>query len=80
MKCHPFGIDVCMVKIGSFRSGLLGGGKAPDHNDVLASYDQLANIPLSMIEYFGKFLESKEAPNPQLVLDAYLALAEMSVG
>jgi hypothetical protein len=24
-----------------------------------------------MIEYFGKFLESEEAPNPQLVVVAY---------
>ena len=80
MKCHPFGIDVCIVELGPFRSGLLGGGKAPDHSDVLASYGELANIPSSMIEYFGNFLESEEAPNPQLVVDACLALAEIPVG
>lgn len=33
-----------------------------------------------MIEYFGKSLESEEAPNPQLVVDACLALAEIPVG
>lgn len=79
-EVSPFGIDVCIVEPGPFRSGLLGGGKAPSRSDVLASYGELANVPSSMIEYFGKFLESEAAPNPQLVVNAYLALADMPAG
>jgi len=79
-EVSPFGIDVCIVEPGPFRSGLLRGGKAPSRSDVLASYGELANVPSSMIEYFGKFLESEAAPNPQLVVNAYLALADMPAG
>lgn len=79
-ELSPFGIDVAMVQPGPFRSGLLGGGQGPERSDVLASYGELANVPTAMGEHFGQFLQSDEAPDPQLVVDAYLALADMPVG
>lgn len=79
-EVSPFGIDVAMVQPGPFRSGLLGGGQGPERSDVLDSYGELAKVPTAMGEYFAQFLQSEEAPDPQLVVDAYLTLAEMPVG
>lgn len=79
-EVSPFGIDVAIVQPGPFRSGLLGGGQGPERIDVLDSYGELANVPTAMGEHFAQFLQSEEAPDPQLVVDTYLALAEMPVG
>lgn len=79
-EVSPFGIDVAIVQPGPFRSGLLGGGQGPERGDVLESYGELANVPTAMGEHFAQFLQSDEAPDPRLVVDAYLALAEMPVG
>lgn len=76
----PFGIDIAIVEPGPFRSGLLGGGQAPARNDVLASYGELANVPTAMGQHFAQFLQTEQAPDPQLVVDTYVALADMPAG
>lgn len=79
-EVSPFGIDVAIVQPGPFRSGLLGGGQAPARHDVLTSYGELANVPEAMGQHFAQFLQSDEAPDPQLVVDAYVALADTPAG
>ena len=79
-EVSPFGIDVAIVQPGPFGTGLLAGGQAPARRDVLTSYGDLAGVPAAIGEHFANFLQSEEAPNPQLVVDAYLALAEMPSG
>lgn len=79
-EVSPFGIDVTLVQPGPFRSGLLVGGKGPDRTEVLESYGELANVPVAMGAHFAEFLQSEEAPDPQLVVDVYLGLAEMPAG
>ena len=79
-EVSPFGIDVALVQPGPFGTGLLAGGKAPERNDVLASYGELAGVPNAMGQHFAAFLQREEAPKPQLVVDAYLALADMPAG
>ncbi len=79
-EVSPFGIDVALVQPGPFGTGLLAGGKAPERNDVLTSYGDLAGVPIAMGQHFASFLQSEEAPKPQLVVDAYLALADMPAG
>lgn len=76
----PFGIDIAIVEPGPFRSGLLGGSQAPARNDVLASYGELANVPTAMGQHFAQFLQTEQAPDPQLVVDTYVALADMPAG
>lgn len=79
-EVSPFGVDVALVEPGPFGTGLLASGKAPERNDVLASYGELARVPNAMGQHFAEFLQSEAAPKPQLVVDAYLALADMPAG
>ncbi|MDE2433805.1 MAG: SDR family oxidoreductase, partial [Burkholderiales bacterium] len=79
-EVSPFGVDVAIVQPGPFGTGLLAGGKAPERNDVLANYGDLAAVPNAMGQHFATFLQSDAAPKPQLVVDAYLALADMPAG
>jgi NAD(P)-dependent dehydrogenase (short-subunit alcohol dehydrogenase family) len=76
----PFGIDVALVEPGPFPSNLLAAGKPPALEDVLSSYGDLGQVPATMIEGFAQMLASDEAPDPQLVVDAYLALADAAPG
>lgn len=76
----PFGIDVAIVQPGPFPTGLSASGQQPSRTDILDSYGELANIPAAMFKEFGKFMQSDQAPNPQMVVDAYLALADMPAG
>lgn len=79
-EVSSFGIDVAIVEPGPFGTGLLESGQAPAHGDVLASYGELADVPSAMGQHFATFLQSEQAPNPQLVVDAYLSLASMNAG
>jgi len=74
------GIDVALVEPGPFGTGLLAGGQAPARGDVLEGYGELAGVPMAMGQHFAAFLQSDEAPDPQLVVDAYVALADMPAG
>jgi hypothetical protein len=76
----PFGIDVALVEPGPFPSNLLAAGKPPARADVLASYGDLGQVPATMIAGFAQMLASDEAPDPQLVVDAYLSLADAAPG
>ena len=76
----PFGIDVALVEPGPFPSNLLAAGMPPAHEDVLASYGDLRDVPTTMVAGFADMLASDAAPDPQLVIDAYLALADAAPG
>jgi NAD(P)-dependent dehydrogenase (short-subunit alcohol dehydrogenase family) len=79
-EVSPFGIDVALVEPGPFPSNLLAAGKPPARADVLASYGDLGQVPSTMIAGFAQMLASDEAPDPQLVVDAYLSLADAAPG
>ncbi|MEQ9814573.1 MAG: SDR family oxidoreductase [Azospirillaceae bacterium] len=76
----PFGIDVALVEPGPFPSNLLAAGKPPAREEVLSSYGVLGDVPANMIAGFADMLASAAAPDPQLVVDAYLALADAAPG
>ena len=79
-EVSPFGVDVAIVQPGPFGTGLLASGQAPARDEVLATYGELANVPAAIGAHFGEFLQSDAAPKPQLVIDAYVALADMPAG
>ena len=76
----PFGVDVALVEPGPFPSNLLAAGKPPAHEHVLASYGDLRDVPTAMVAGFAEMLASDAAPDPRLVVDAYLALADAAPG
>ncbi|MFK8136871.1 MAG: SDR family oxidoreductase [Bdellovibrionales bacterium] len=79
-EVSPFGVDVAIVEPGPFGTGLLASGQRPLLDSVLESYGELAKAPTAMGEHFAEFLKSGDAPNPKLVVDTYLELADMPVG
>lgn len=76
----PFGVDIAIVEPGPFGTGLLASGQAPERSEVLTSYGELSGVPTAMGAHFAEFLQSEAAPQPQLVVDAYLALADLPAG
>ena len=76
----PFGIDIALVEPGPFPSNLLAAGKPPARADVMSSYGELGAVPATMIAGFADMLASDAAPDPQLVVDAYLSLADAAPG
>jgi short-subunit dehydrogenase len=79
-EVSPFGVDVAIVEPGPFGTGLLAAGHGPSHTQVVASYGDLAGVPTAMGAHFAEFLKSEAAPKPTLVVDSYLALAELPAG
>ena len=79
-ELSPFGVDVALVEPGPFGTGLLASGQPPAHAEVLASYGEVAGIPAALGAHFSAFLQSEQAPRPQLVVDAYLALVDLPAG
>jgi NAD(P)-dependent dehydrogenase (short-subunit alcohol dehydrogenase family) len=76
----PFGVDIAIVEPGPFGTGLLASGRPPALGDVLKSYGELAGVPTAMGAKFAQMLQSDGAPDPQLVVNAYLTLAETPAG
>lgn len=79
-EVSPFGVDIALVEPGPFPSNLLAAGKPPVRTDILAGYGDLADVPTTMVAGFADMLASDQAPDPQLVVDAYLSLADAAPG
>jgi len=72
----PFGVDVALVEPGPFPTSLIASVSPEARTEVLKEYGEIAAVPSQMLAYFGDWLQSDEAPDNQLVVDAYLALAD----
>jgi NAD(P)-dependent dehydrogenase (short-subunit alcohol dehydrogenase family) len=79
-EVSPFGVDVVLVEPGPFGTGLLASGQAPFHSEIVKAYGDIAAVPTAMGESFAQMLQSKDAPDPQWVVDAYMNLVEMPFG
>lgn len=79
-EVSPFGVDVSLVEPGPFPTNLLAAGKTPEREDILGSYGDMRDVPEMMASGFAEMLAGDAAPDPQLVIDAYLNLADMSPG
>lgn len=76
----PFGVDVALVEPGPFPTSLINSISPEARTEVIEQYGELGAVPSQMLAYFGDFLQSDEAPDNQLVVDAYLALADAAPG
>ena len=72
----PCGVDITLVEPGPFSTGLFAAIKQPERSDVIDSYGELKNVPDTLFAGFGEMLKNGEFPDPKLVVDAYLSLAE----
>ena len=71
---------MALVEPGPFPSNLLAAGRPPARADVLTSYGDLGQVPATIIAGFAQMLASDQAPDPQLVVDTYLSLADAAPG
>ncbi len=77
----PDGIEAVLVEPGPFGTTGLIDSIAPEaRNEVLVHYPKLKEAQTAMVKFFEEFSKSKDAPQPSLVADAYLELAEMEQG
>ena len=76
----PYGVDIALVEPGPFSTGLFAAIKKPERSDVIESYGELKNVPNTLFAGFGEMLKNDEFPDPKLVVDAYLSLAESEPG
>lgn len=76
----PTGVEVVLVEPGPFGTNLIGSIAEEDRKEIVAEYSELKAAQSAMIEHFGSFLKTEEAPDPQMVVDTYLQLAEMDQG
>jgi short-subunit dehydrogenase len=76
----PFGVDVAIVEPGPFPTSLIQSVSPEARTEVIEEYGDIAAVPGNMLAYFGDWLQSDDAPDNQLVVDAYLALADAEPG
>ena len=79
-ELKPFGVDVSIIEPGPFPTGLLYSGPKEADNQALDGYGEMSGIPKAMLQNFGEFFKSDNAPNPQLVANDVLKLIELPKG
>ncbi|WP_406683526.1 SDR family oxidoreductase [Seonamhaeicola sp. MEBiC1930] len=79
-ELKPFGVDVTVIEPGPYPSGLLYSGPKEDDTKVLETYGDMAGIPKAMLDNFGEFYKSENAPNPQEIPNAILKAIETEKG
>lgn len=78
MAAH--GVDIALVEPGPFPTNLINSVRPEARQHVLDDYGPLKDVPAGMLAYFVDLLQSDGAPDNQLVIDAYLALAAAEPG
>jgi len=79
-ELKPLDVDVSIIEPGPFPTNLLYSGPEEKNTEVLKEYGEMNKIPKAMLQNFGEFFKSDNAPNPQLIADAVLNLIETSKG
>jgi short-subunit dehydrogenase len=79
-ELKPFGVDVCIVEPGPFPTGLLYSGPDEADRKTFEEYGESSGIPKAMLQNFGEFFKSDDAPNPQLIADDILSLLILKKG
>lgn len=79
-ELKPLGVDVSIIEPGPFPTGLLYSGPKEASSQVLEGYGEMSEIPKDMLQNFGEFFKSDDAPNPQLIADDILKLIETTKG
>lgn len=79
-ELKSLGVDVSVIEPGPFPTGLLYSGPKEGNTKALETYGEMSNIPSTMLQNFGDFFKSKDAPNPQEIADSVLSIIETDKG
>ncbi|MFI0429318.1 SDR family oxidoreductase [Mariniflexile sp. HMF6888] len=79
-ELKPLGVDVSVIEPGPFPTGLLYSGSKEEDIKVLETYGEMSKIPSTMLQNFGEFFKSDNAPNPQEIADSVLSIIKMDKG
>ncbi|SHI60140.1 SDR family oxidoreductase [Aquimarina spongiae] len=79
-ELKPLNVDVTIIEPGPYPSGLLYSGPKEDDDEVLKSYGEMRDVPAAMLQNFGEFFKSEDAPNSEEIADAILNVIQMEKG
>lgn len=79
-ELSPLGIDSVIVQPAAFPTRLGASAFSPAERDRLAAYGELATLPERMMSGLSQWFSGPNAPNPQLVASAIVALIEAAPG
>ena len=79
-ELKQFGVDVSVIEPGPFPTGLLYSGPKEDDKHTLESYGETQNVPSAMLQNFGEFFKTDQAPNPQEIADSVLEIIQTEKG
>lgn len=79
-ELKPLNVDVSIVEPGPFPTSLLHSGPKEEDETALETYGEMSSIPSAMLQNFGEFFKSDEAPNPQEIADSVLGVLETNKG
>jgi NAD(P)-dependent dehydrogenase (short-subunit alcohol dehydrogenase family) len=79
-ELKPLNVDVSIVEPGPFPTSLLHSGPKEEDSIALESYGETSGVPSAMLQNFGEFFKSDDAPNPQEIADSVLEVLETKKG
>lgn len=80
MELRPLGIESVIIEPGAYPTEIFNKLIAPERQEVLSSYGEMANAPQQMMEGMGEMFKGPDAPNPQLIADAVKKLVDTEDG
>lgn len=79
-ELSSLGVDVAILEAGAYPTGMETRGMAPADEKIAAEYGSVAELPGKLAASFGVIMSAADAPNPQEVVDAVVALVETPAG
>lgn len=79
-ELKPLGVEVSIIEPGPFPTGLLYSGPKEDDQIALETYGDMKAVPSAMLQNFGEFFKSEDAPNPQEIADSVLKIIQTEKG
>lgn len=79
-ELKPLNVELSIVEPGPFPTSLLYSGPKEDDKTALETYGEMRMVPSAMLQNFGEFFKSDDAPNPQEIADSVLEILEMNKG
>jgi len=76
----PTGVESIIVEPGPFATNLAGSFSPEARKEIVAENTELQSIFEGMMEGFATLMQSEDIPQPNIVAEAYLKLAEMPQG